>query len=183
MPKPPWPHCTCIWISSIKPPIVSLVWKEYLSICRVSHPLVHLGWIDFDVGVHPSCPAAQPLQPNSYQPRHSWVDKFKSTEPRCTSRCNTLNMSDDVKCILCISSSKRRHICLRTRYSAGEAASSEKNDTSWGDMATICETRGVMSRRQPWRRSFRTQRLSISCQSCHGVIKQRLGLRQLSKRN
>ena len=32
-------------------------------IYRVSHLLVDLGWVDFDLGVPLSCPAAQPLLP------------------------------------------------------------------------------------------------------------------------
>ena len=41
---------------------------------RVSLLLVCLGWVDFDLGVPPSCPAAQPLLPNSHQPRQNWAD-------------------------------------------------------------------------------------------------------------
>ena len=36
--------------------------------------LVDLGWVDFDLGVPPCCPAAQPLLPNSHQPRQNWAD-------------------------------------------------------------------------------------------------------------
>ena len=36
---------------------------------RVSHLLVDLGWVDFDLGVPPSCSAAQPLLKNFRQPR------------------------------------------------------------------------------------------------------------------
>ena len=36
---------------------------------RVSHLLVDLGWVDFDLGVPPSCSAAQPLLKNFHQPR------------------------------------------------------------------------------------------------------------------
>ena len=32
------------------------------------------GWVDFDLGVPPACPAAQPLLPNSNQPRQNWAD-------------------------------------------------------------------------------------------------------------
>ena len=39
--------------------------------CRVSHLLVDLGWVDFDLGVPPSWPAAQPLLPNSHQARQT----------------------------------------------------------------------------------------------------------------
>ena len=41
---------------------------------RVSHLLVDLGWVYFDLGVPPSCPAAEPLLPNSHQPRQNWAD-------------------------------------------------------------------------------------------------------------
>ena len=40
----------------------------------VSHLLVHLGWVDFDLGVPPSCQAAQPLLPNSLQPTQNLAD-------------------------------------------------------------------------------------------------------------
>ena len=33
-----------------------------------------LGWVDFDLGVPPSCPSAQPLLPNSHQPKQNWAD-------------------------------------------------------------------------------------------------------------
>ena len=45
-----------------------------LHIYGVSHLLVDLGWVDFDSGVPPSCPAAEPLLPNSHQPRQNWAD-------------------------------------------------------------------------------------------------------------
>ena len=38
------------------------------------HLLVDLGWVDFDLAVPPSGPAAQPLLPNSNQPRQKWAD-------------------------------------------------------------------------------------------------------------
>ena len=38
---------------------------------RLSHLLMDLGWVDFDLGVPPSCPAAQPLLPNYHQPKQS----------------------------------------------------------------------------------------------------------------
>ena len=37
----------------------------------VIHLLRDLGWVDFDLGVPPSCPAPQPLLSNSKQ---NWVD-------------------------------------------------------------------------------------------------------------
>ena len=47
---------------------------------RVSHLPVDLGWVDFDLGVPPSCPAGQPLLPNSHQPRQNVADS--GTQPR-----------------------------------------------------------------------------------------------------
>ena len=44
------------------------------NMCRVSHLLSHLGWVDFDSCVPPSCPAVQPLLPNSQQPGQNWAD-------------------------------------------------------------------------------------------------------------
>ena len=41
---------------------------------RASHFYVDLGWVDFDFCVPPSCPAAQPLLPNSHQPKQSQAD-------------------------------------------------------------------------------------------------------------
>ena len=44
-----------------------------------------LGWVDFDLGVPPSCPAGQPLLPNSHQPNQSQAvehSKRKSTQLR-----------------------------------------------------------------------------------------------------
>ena len=38
---------------------------------RVIRMLVDLGWVDFDLGVPPSCPTAQPLLPNSHQPKQN----------------------------------------------------------------------------------------------------------------
>ena len=40
----------------------------------VTHRLRDLGWVDFDLVVASSCPAAQPLLPNSYQPKQNWAD-------------------------------------------------------------------------------------------------------------
>ena len=44
------------------------------NMCRVSHLLAHLGWVDFDSRAPPSCPAVQPLLPNSQQPGQNWAD-------------------------------------------------------------------------------------------------------------
>ena len=41
---------------------------------RVIHLVVDLGLVDFDLSVPPSCPTAQPLLPNSHQPRQNWAD-------------------------------------------------------------------------------------------------------------
>ena len=41
---------------------------------RVIHLLVDLGWVDFDLGVPPCCPAAQSILPNSHPPMQNWAD-------------------------------------------------------------------------------------------------------------
>ena len=41
---------------------------------RVFHLLRDQGWVDFDLGVPPSCPAAQLLLPNSHEPKRNWAD-------------------------------------------------------------------------------------------------------------
>ena len=52
---------------------------------RVIHLVNNLGGVDFDLGVPPSCPSAQPLLPNSHQPRQNWADsgtlKIQVTQP------------------------------------------------------------------------------------------------------
>ena len=40
----------------------------------VSHLLADLGWVDFDSGVSPSCPAAQPTLQNFHQSRQNKAD-------------------------------------------------------------------------------------------------------------
>ena len=45
--------------------------KVSTKVYRVSHLLVALGWVDFDLGVPPSWPAAQLLLPNSNQPKQN----------------------------------------------------------------------------------------------------------------
>ena len=40
----------------------------------MSHLVMDLGLVDFDLNVPPFCPAAWPLLPNSHQLRHSWAD-------------------------------------------------------------------------------------------------------------
>ena len=54
----------------------------------MSRRLVDLGWVDFDLGVPPSCPAAQPLLPSFLQSKQNWAErqtvehsKSKSTQP------------------------------------------------------------------------------------------------------
>ena len=58
---------------------------------RASHVLVDLGWVDLDFCVLPSCPAAQPLLPNSHQPKQSWADggtlKIQVNKTQSTSTC------------------------------------------------------------------------------------------------
>ena len=41
---------------------------------RVSHLVIDLGWVDFDMSFPPFCSAAKPLLPNSHQPRQNWAD-------------------------------------------------------------------------------------------------------------
>ena len=48
--------------------------KWYYITYRVSQGSCDLGWVDFDFCVPPSCPAAQPLLPNSHQPKQSQAD-------------------------------------------------------------------------------------------------------------
>ena len=45
-------------------------WQYY----KVSHLLVDLGWVEFDLGVPSSWTAAQPLLPNSARPRKNLAD-------------------------------------------------------------------------------------------------------------
>ena len=45
-----------------------------LQVYRVIHLVVDLGLVEFDLGVPPSCPSAQPLLPNSHQPKQNWAD-------------------------------------------------------------------------------------------------------------
>ena len=38
--------------------------------------LVDLGWVDFDLNAPPCCPpAAQPIQPNSHLLKHNWAGR------------------------------------------------------------------------------------------------------------
>ena len=70
------------------------VYNNKVSQYRVSHLLVDLGWVDFDLGVPPSCPTAQPLLPNSHQPRENWSGsetlKIQVNPNQSTSRWYTL---------------------------------------------------------------------------------------------
>ena len=60
----------------------------------VSYLLVDLGWVDFDLGVSPSSPAAQTLLQNSHQPMQNWADsgtlKVEVNPTPSTSRWDTL---------------------------------------------------------------------------------------------
>ena len=38
---------------------------------RLAHLVADLGWVDLDLCVPPPCPHAQPLLPNSHQPRQN----------------------------------------------------------------------------------------------------------------
>ena len=40
-------------------------WLNILQVYRVSHLLVDLGWVDFDLGVPPTCPAASAKSPSA----------------------------------------------------------------------------------------------------------------------
>ena len=61
---------------------------------RVSHLVIALGLVDFDLSVPPFCPAANTLLPNSHQPRQSWADsgtiQFEVNQIKSTTRCDTL---------------------------------------------------------------------------------------------
>ena len=59
----------------------------------VSYLLVDLGWVDFDLGVSPSSPAAQTLLQNSHQPMQNWEDSGtlkKSSQPNPETPCSTV---------------------------------------------------------------------------------------------
>ena len=38
------------------------------------HLFLNLGWVDFELGVPPSCPSAKPGLQNYQQPRQNWAD-------------------------------------------------------------------------------------------------------------
>ena len=63
-------------------------------IYSVSHMVVDLGWVDIDLGVPPSCPASQPLLPNSQEPKQTLADsgslKIQVNPTQSTSRWDTL---------------------------------------------------------------------------------------------
>ena len=48
--------------------------RSSISLYRVSHLLMDLGWVDFDLGVPPSCPTVRPLLPNFPQPKQNQTD-------------------------------------------------------------------------------------------------------------
>ena len=60
---------------------------------RVSHLLMDLGWVDFDLGVPLTCPATQPLLPNSHHPKPNRADsgrpKIKFNPTQSTSKWDT----------------------------------------------------------------------------------------------
>ena len=35
---------------------------------------MHLGWVDFELDIPPSCPVVQPVLPNSHQPQQNEAD-------------------------------------------------------------------------------------------------------------
>ena len=55
----------------------------FYTVCRV---VSYLGWVDFDLDVPPSCPAAQPILPNSHLPKQSLagMSKLKVNPTRVT---------------------------------------------------------------------------------------------------
>ena len=53
---------------------IGIIGWSTTTLYRSSHVLVDLGWVDFDFSVPPSCLVAQPLLPNSHQPKHSQAD-------------------------------------------------------------------------------------------------------------
>ena len=61
---------------------------------RLSHLLIEMGSVDFDLGVRPSCLAAQPLLPNSHQPKQNQADcgtiKIQVNPTQSKSRWDTL---------------------------------------------------------------------------------------------
>ena len=59
-----------------------------------SHVLVNFGLVDFIFDVLPSLPAAQPILPNSHQPRQIWTEsnpfEIQINSTKSTSRWDTL---------------------------------------------------------------------------------------------
>ena len=47
------------------------IFMTMLHVYRVAYVVANLGSVDLDLGVPPSCPTAQPLLPNSHQPRQN----------------------------------------------------------------------------------------------------------------
>ena len=64
---------------------------KFHGLYRASHALVDLGWVEFDFGVPP---AAQPLLPESHQPRQNQADsgtlKIQVNKTQSTSTWDTL---------------------------------------------------------------------------------------------
>ena len=64
---------------------------------RLSHLLVYLGGVDFDLNVSPSCPAVQPFLPNSHRPgriRHTVELNFFGWNTQNPSQPNLLGRLD-----------------------------------------------------------------------------------------
>ena len=61
------------------------------NVYRVTHVLVNMGWVVFDLGVHH---LAQPLLPNSHHSRQNWTErgtlKFHINPTQFKSRWDTL---------------------------------------------------------------------------------------------
>ena len=64
--------------------------KEFACLYRVSHLLVDLGWDDFDLGVPPSCQAAQPPLPNYHESSPGRIRQTVENPTQPTSRWDTL---------------------------------------------------------------------------------------------
>ena len=60
---------------------------------RVSHLVIDMGLVDFDLSVPPFCPHAKPLLPNFHQSRQSWADSGTiklDNQTKSTTRWDTL---------------------------------------------------------------------------------------------
>ena len=58
-------------LTGIAPKVRYPEYTKFTDTYRVSHLLIHLSFVYFDLIVPPSCQAAQPLMPNFNQPKQS----------------------------------------------------------------------------------------------------------------